>query len=244
MNIKEVPSPNFTPGRKAYKPEAIVIHIMEGTLTGTDTWFSTPASKVSAHYGIGLNGEIHRYVKEQNTAWHAGRVDAPSWSQIKKTANGLYINPNYYTIGIEHEGNTATQWSDAMYRASSALIDEIATRWSIAKDRDHVVGHHEIYSLKTCPGSRVDFGRLLNPAVVAPAPASNWAQVKTAGVAITKLTLNIRPRPDTTMPPLKAVPPNTQLPYVAYTDNGENIHGNSTWFLAPDGNWFWKGGIK
>jgi len=115
MNIINIPSPNFTVGRKIYNPEAVVIHIMEGSLSGTDSWFKSNASQVSAHYGIGQSGEVHQYVAEVNTAWHAGRVNAPSWQLIKTTGNGAFINPNFYTVGIEHEGNEDSDWTDAMY---------------------------------------------------------------------------------------------------------------------------------
>lgn len=147
MNIIQKKSPNFWAGRKGYRPEGVVIHIMDGTLTGTDSWFANPASQVSAHYGIGRTGEVHQYVKEEDTAWHAGRVDAPVWSLIKPN-----INPNLYTIGIEHEGKPDDVWTDAMKQASAALIREICQRWQIPIDRAHVVGHFEIYSKKpSCP---------------------------------------------------------------------------------------------
>jgi N-acetyl-anhydromuramyl-L-alanine amidase AmpD len=140
-------SPNFWAGRKDYKPEIVVIHIMDGTLSGTDSWFANPASQVSAHFGIGRNGEIHQYVKEEDTAWHAGRVDSPSAKFVKPN-----INPNLYTIGIEHEGGSKDIWTDAMKKASSLLIREICQRWQIPIDRDHIIGHYQIYSKKPdCP---------------------------------------------------------------------------------------------
>src|SRR5258708_28270254 len=141
MNILQVPSQNFYQGRKTYQPIAIVIHIMEGTLADTDSWFSDTASKVSAHYGIGRNGDVHQYVQEKDAAWHAGRVHSPSWQLIKAAEDGLYYNPNYYTIGIEHEGDESTEWSDATYNASSSLIRDISQRWSIPLDRNHLIGH-------------------------------------------------------------------------------------------------------
>ncbi len=162
MDIIEIPSPNFSIGRRRYVPQAIVIHIMEGTLAGADSWFSNPKSKVSAHYGIGINGEIHRYVKESDTAWHAGRVHDPLWPLIKRdAASDGYINPNYYTIGIEHEGFKDSEWTDSMYKSSAELIADIASRWHIPIDREHIIGHREIYSIKSCPGSRVSIERLI-----------------------------------------------------------------------------------
>jgi N-acetylmuramoyl-L-alanine amidase len=147
MNIIQKKSPNFWAGRRGYKPEGVVIHIMDGTLSGTDSWFANPASQVSAHYGVGRTGEVHQYVKEEDAAWHAGRVDLPVWALIKPN-----INPNLYTIGIEHEGKPDDVWTDAMKQASAALIREICQRWQIPIDRAHIVGHFEIFSKKpNCP---------------------------------------------------------------------------------------------
>ena len=58
-----------------YKFIAIVDHIMSGTLTGTDSWFANPVSKVSSHFGVGKNGEIHQYVDLDNPAWANGGVN-------------------------------------------------------------------------------------------------------------------------------------------------------------------------
>ena len=147
MNIIQKKSPNFWAGRKGYRPEGVVIHIMDGTLVGTDSWFANPTSQVSAHYGVGRTGEVHQYVKEEDTAWHAGRVDAPVWKLIKPN-----INPNLYTIGIEHEGKPEDVWTDVMKRSSAELVREICQRWQIPIDRNHIVGHFEIFSKKpNCP---------------------------------------------------------------------------------------------
>lgn len=103
MAIQWIGSPNRDKGREGFRPEAIVIHIMEGTLQGTDAWFSNEESGVSAHYAIGKYGESHQYVGESDRAWHAGRIVSPTWRLLKPD-----INPNWYTIGIEHEGREDT----------------------------------------------------------------------------------------------------------------------------------------
>jgi N-acetylmuramoyl-L-alanine amidase len=247
MNIIDTSSPNHTLGRKIYRAEAIVVHIMEGTLKGTDSWFKNPNSKVSSHYGIGKNGETHRYVRETDTAWHAGRVNAPVWKLIKKAGNGIYINPNYYTIGIEHEGNERSEWTDEMYEASAALIKDIAQRWNIPLDRSHVIGHHEIYSLKTCPGFKVDLNKLIAMAggVVGEVSPVHAEPVKTkqTGKVTTKVKLNIRSRPDTKLPPVNIVESNIQLAFDGFTNEGENVKGNSKWYYTDEGPWFWSGGV-
>ncbi|MGZ3813603.1 MAG: N-acetylmuramoyl-L-alanine amidase [Mucilaginibacter sp.] len=248
METTFVPSPNFTSGRKDYTPIAIVIHIMEGTLEGTDSWFKSPKSVVSAHYGIGINGEVHQYVHETDSAWHAGRVNAPSWPLIKSAGVGSYINPNYYTIGIEHEGDENTIWSDATYNSSSAMIREIAERWNIPIDRNHIIGHHEIYSIKACPGSKVDFNRLISMASGTPVPditiVPGINKVQGTGKATTKTRVNIRQAPNTTVPVINEVPGNIQLAYDGFTVGGESISGNPKWYYTNEGNWFWSGGVS
>ncbi len=147
LSIIKKPTPNFTVGREGFKPEAIVIHIMSGTLLGTDAWFASPASGVSAHYGISQNGEVHQYVKEEDQAYHAGGVSLPTWKYIKTG-----VNPNMYTVGIEHEGFEYSSWSEIMKQASAELVSGISKRWNIPLDRDHVIGHYEIRSTKpNCP---------------------------------------------------------------------------------------------
>lgn len=159
MNIIQKPTPNKAAGRaQGFSPEVIVIHIMDGTLVGTDAHFASAASGVSAHYGIGKTGEIHQYVQEQDTAWHAGVVSAPSFDLYK-----VGINPNAYTIGIEHEGKPLVSdvWSNAMMQASAELVAEISKRWNIPLDRHHVIGHYQIRSSKpNCPVLPQNRGRI------------------------------------------------------------------------------------
>lgn len=237
MNILQIPSPHFTSGRNGLSPIAIVIHIMEGTLSGTDSWFQDPDSKVSAHYGIGKNGEVHQYVQETDTAWHAGRVDHPSWKLIK-TSGGTFVNPNSYTIGIEHEGFADTDWTDAMYNASAELIRAISTRWNFLIDKDRVIGHREIYSLKTCPGNKVDLNKLITLAT------GGIAKIAGKGKVTTIMELNMRREPNTNQAPLVQAPAGLQLAFDGYTLNGQNINGNSKWYYTDEGNWFWSGGVK
>jgi hypothetical protein len=250
MTITQVPSPNFFPGRKTWKPIAIVVHIMEGSLSGTDSWFRSKPSKVSAHYGVGINGDVHQYVQETDSAWHAGRVFTPGWQLIQPAGNGMYYNPNYYTIGIEHEGDERTDWSAATYAASSELIRGISSRWNIPLDRNHVIGHHEIYAKKACPGNRVDLLRLISlastPGVpVAPSPAAPPPlKILQLGMATTTVRLNIRVNPDRNGAPVTTLDAGSRLAFDGFTEQGEPVSGNSKWFYTADGTWFWSGGVK
>lgn len=151
MNIIQKKSPNFGVGRSGYRPDLIAIHIMAGSLAGTDSWFAAPESQVSSHYGIGFNGEVHQYVQENDTAWCNGRVDNPT-SKIVLSRPG--VNPNKYTLSIENEGQDLSIVHEAQINAIVELVKAMATKWSIPIDRDHIIGHYEIYSKKPdCPAT-------------------------------------------------------------------------------------------
>jgi N-acetyl-anhydromuramyl-L-alanine amidase AmpD len=158
MNIqKRLIQINFTVGRYGYKPEAIVIHLMDGTLNGTDSWFRNPKANASTHYGVGEKGEVYQWVNESDMAWGNGRVDKPTWKLLKPNAN-----PNLYTISIEHEGKSGHVWTEEQYKATADLVVDIAKRWNIPLDADHVIVHSEIYAKKpSCTGSGFDKARLL-----------------------------------------------------------------------------------
>lgn len=158
MNIEKKLIPiNYTIGRYGFNPEAIVIHLMDGTLKGTDSWFRNPDAKASTHYGVGLKGEVYQWVEEKDMAWGNGRVDRPTWKGIKPNAN-----PNLYTISIEHEGKSGHKWTGDQYSATAELVKEIAKRWNIPLDADHIIIHSEIYAKKPgCTGDGFDKMQLL-----------------------------------------------------------------------------------
>lgn len=122
---------------------------MGGYLAGTDSWFTTPDSQVSAHYGVGLNGEIHQYVAETMAAWANGILEAGNRWPFSQ-----YINPNYRTISIETEDNGSglTPVTVAQFEAVFSLCKGISDRWPIT----HLIAHDAIspHSRVNCPGPR------------------------------------------------------------------------------------------
>jgi len=149
-------SPNFN-SRNGYKTLAIVEHIMAGTLTGTDSWFANPASKVSSHFGVGKNGAIHQYVELENSAWANGSVNNPNWPLL---ISG--VNPNYYTVSIEHEGESGDVMPEAQYQATLALHQWLIATLGIPVTRDTIIGHYRIDSVNRarCPGTGFPWDRL------------------------------------------------------------------------------------
>jgi N-acetyl-anhydromuramyl-L-alanine amidase AmpD len=160
MNIQWIGSPNFELYRRGYKPLAIVNHIMCGTLEGTDSWFKNPASQVSAHFGVGKNGEIHQYVNELSTAWANGRKSTPDESWLANFPAG--VNPNLWTISIEHEGYPEDGLTEAQTKATIELHKYLVEKWNIPIDPIHITGHFRIDSVsrKDCPGPKFPWDRL------------------------------------------------------------------------------------
>lgn len=228
---------NFRGGRPApHRPEAIVIHIMAGSLLGTDAWFGNPASSVSAHYGVGKNGAVHQYVREEDTAFHAGTVDNPSWLDIKRTTGGKFVNPNFYTIGIEHEGFADGDWPAAMQASSAELVAAIAARWGIPLDRQHVVKHHEIRRAKTCPGAKAPIDDLIRQASAGMPP---FQVPLTPVTAISNLNVRVG-APNTMAPVRKVAIAGTVLQVAAFTA-GQMVGTNPFWYRDPVGDFFWAG---
>ncbi|HEV7846508.1 MAG TPA: glycosyltransferase [Thermoleophilaceae bacterium] len=173
MPIERRETAHYDPGRGGHRPTGIVVHTNVGGFESTINWFADPASEVSAHYLVGLDGRVVQFVDEEDTARHAGRVSDPTTPLFSGE------NPNLYTVGIEFEDGgdpLGVERTELQYRAGARLVRRIAQRWEIALDRDHVAGHRELFAAKECPGN-LDIDRLLElarrPAVACLLPARN-----------------------------------------------------------------------
>jgi N-acetylmuramoyl-L-alanine amidase CwlA len=158
MNIKwfGANANNYTVGRSGATIKKIVIHWIVGTLESADATFANPDRKASAHYGIG-DTDIHQYVDEKDTAWHAS-----NWIL------------NTESIGIEHEGGwllqdgTRAKPSEQTHETSAQLVADICRRHSIPIDREHIRLHNES-SATTCPGT-LDVNKIIERAKVLSTP--------------------------------------------------------------------------
>ncbi|HLN64831.1 MAG TPA: N-acetylmuramoyl-L-alanine amidase [Symbiobacteriaceae bacterium] len=135
-------SSNYTVANREsdYPINYVIIHVTQGSYSGSISWFQNPSAQVSAHYVVrSSDGQITQMVREKDIAWHAG-----NWTY------------NTQSIGIEHEGyvSTCSWFTDAMYRASAALTRNIALKYGIPMDRSHIIGHNEVPgATHTDPGS-------------------------------------------------------------------------------------------
>mgnify|MGYP001606645213 CR=1 FL=1 len=166
MTITKKPIPNHS-DRQGWSPIAVVVHIADGSKESVLQEFCSSTLK-SSHYLVNRDGSVWQFVDEVRCAWANGTVTNPS-SELVKARGG--INPNFFTISIEHEdyrnGENLTDITEAQYQTSAELIYDICQRWNIPLDRKHVIRHNQINSLKSCPED-ISIERLISLAIQVP----------------------------------------------------------------------------
>jgi len=168
---------NKWPGRysgthqRLFKPIAIVDHISEGTMSSLISWFTSKNNRgSSSHFGIGRNGRIVQFVKIEDRAWCNGKIIDPTSDLVNQL--GKHVNPNHYTVSIEHEGvykDTRGKLTPEQLDSSIMLHVYIIiyvkkhTGYDILVSRKHILGHYEIDSLNkvNCPGQLFQFNEIL-----------------------------------------------------------------------------------
>ncbi len=107
-----------------------------------------PESEVSAHYLIAEDGEVLSLVPEAMRAWHAGRGQ---WGSV--------TDVNSRSIGIELANTGFVPFAAAQMDALTDLLRGIKARWGIRPER--VIGHSDMApGRKIDPGPRFDWRRL------------------------------------------------------------------------------------
>jgi N-acetyl-anhydromuramyl-L-alanine amidase AmpD len=173
-----VPSPNFFPGRKGMAVTTVVLHATAGP--NAVQWFQNPASQVSAAYVVGEDASVTQCVDENDSAWHAGIV----------TPNSAYYggpNPNYFSIGIEHERNVANDnpMPEAQIVASLALVADILRRYGPLT----IITHDQIDVGRVCPGTGFPLDRFLALLQPAPQPTPSPASMPSSQEVETVMTI-------------------------------------------------------
>jgi hypothetical protein len=139
---------NYTNRDRGVKQvDMIIVHVAQGSYSGTISWFKYGGSDVSAHYVVSQKGKVAQCVRNEDIAWHAG--------------NWRY---NRMSIGIEHAGYAGNPdtWTNRMYHSSANLSAYLSKRYNIPVDRRHFIGHREVPGVdKTCPGSYFNWDKYL-----------------------------------------------------------------------------------
>ena len=107
----------------------IVIHVAEGSYSGTISWLENCAAQASAHYVVSREGRVAQCVRNEDVAWHAGWWDT-----------------NRHSIGIEHAGYVDNPYwfTGSMYHTSARLSAWCCKKYEIPIDRKHIIGHDEV----------------------------------------------------------------------------------------------------
>lgn len=115
--------------------DTIVIHDTEGGWAASVATLQNDPGK-SVQYIVDTDGHVGQFVPESYTAWHAG--------------NYYY---NQHSVGIEHVGYYKQPYPTAQYEASAKLVDYLASKYKVARDRTHVVGHDQVPNGNVMPES-------------------------------------------------------------------------------------------
>jgi hypothetical protein len=149
-------------GHNNRKLTAVVIHRMEGSLEGSDSYLRRefadyspyPRLNASTHFGVGLwygTPQIRQWVDTANTAWgwSARPTDTPS-TVARNTLSNLYVGSedlNWQVISVEVEGFYWQAWDTRTRDKVKELL-----RWIYKTHGSLVVMAHTDCSTKPCPG--------------------------------------------------------------------------------------------
>jgi MYXO-CTERM domain-containing protein len=104
----------------------VVIHDTEGGWNASVATLQNDPGK-SVHYIVGTDGHIGQFVPESYTAWHDGNY----WS-------------NQRSVGIEHVGYFTQPYPTVQYVESAKLVAYLTAKYSVVKDRAHIIGHDQV----------------------------------------------------------------------------------------------------
>lgn len=97
------PVPNMDAGQMNHPVKGLILHIEQGTESGTDAWFHNPVAKASAHFGSSKDGQLDQWVDTDDKAW-------------------AIVAGNRNWISIENEGNSGDQLTDAQLTNCARIL--------------------------------------------------------------------------------------------------------------------------
>ena len=129
-------------------PKGVVVHYVANpgsSAMGNRNYFENGSggAGVSAHYVIGLNGEIIRCIPDDECAAHAGKSYGQAWNELSKTNNSRMI-------GIECCHPTADgKFNDYTTDSLVELVVDLCKRFKLDPSKD-VFRHYDVCG-KSCP---------------------------------------------------------------------------------------------
>ncbi|GAA2141645.1 hypothetical protein GCM10009760_26020 [Kitasatospora kazusensis] len=121
------PVPNKRPGAMS-SHRLLVVHIEEGSESGSDSWFHNPDAQVSSHFGNPKTGRLDQWVDTDDRAW----------------AEAAY---NDVAVSVEHEGNSGDSPTPSQLENDARLLawlhQQYGTALQVTNDPNGsgVIGH-------------------------------------------------------------------------------------------------------
>lgn len=156
------------PGRKLKSVLGVVLHwtANPGVIAeaNRDFFESRKAGNLgagSAHYVIGISGEVIRCIPEDEMAYHCGSSQPDPVSRLIYTDRARYLfgdyarnpktlSPNQVTIGIELcPIDSLGNFNMATIDSAITLVRDLVKRHELTRER--VVTHNQVVGWKDCP---------------------------------------------------------------------------------------------
>jgi N-acetyl-anhydromuramyl-L-alanine amidase AmpD len=156
--IRRWQSSNRWSGRPYGPPIAMVLHTTSGGESVTVGELMTGAAALSAHYRVGLHGELDCFVELGDRAWGNGVLETGNaWEKIARACNvDPRLDPNHITVICETEdgGSSSSYVTDTQFEAVVYAVTEARRRFP--DSLRYLMAHADIApeSRAACPGMR------------------------------------------------------------------------------------------
>ena len=105
------PIVNKTPGGMLSPVYGLVLHVEQGSESGTNSWFHNPTAQASSHFGNPKSGPLDEWVDTKDKAW-AEAAGNPRWYSVEHegsapevpTDNQIKNDAHLYAWLLEHHG--------------------------------------------------------------------------------------------------------------------------------------------
>jgi len=136
---------NFTAGGQE-QVLGVVVHIMAGTLEGSQAWFDNPKAQASSHFGTGKDGELRQWVDTKDRAWAQGSGNRTYLSVENEGQGGDLLTKAQITANAK-----VLAWAHKQYGVPLQLAKKVGDR-GLAY---HALGGAAWGGHTSCPGSRI-----------------------------------------------------------------------------------------
>ncbi len=152
--IKRLYSANFDKKKRKAKSIKILVYHYTGMQSERESIMRlcSPKSKVSSHFLISRSGKIYRLVKENKSAWHAGKSYWGKYKNLNKNSIGIELVNKGHQFGYN---NFTKKQILSLIKISKKLIKKYKIK------KENIVGHSDIAPLrKSDPGEKFPWQKL------------------------------------------------------------------------------------